>query len=139
MDSFFDDIEFNTNTYKNWEDIPVSTLNFQSQTSQLCYIALNKTEATKRMNEISLPKDTIAYEYKENIKLKKNEVILCVEIDTSNMFDTTNLAELKHHNISNSPLIRTVKPISNLGYSNYIVIYIIKDNRAVKNIFKTQQ
>lgn len=128
-------------TYKTWEDIPVSFLWFNSNTSQICFIAIDKNVALKRINEISLPANTIAYEYRENIKLKENEVILQVELDTSNMLDTTNIAEFKSKNnvdITNIPLIRMVKPVIHLGYTNYIIVYQIKDNRAVKNIQKIQ-
>ncbi len=122
--------------YKTWEEIPVSTLWFNSNTSQICFVAVKKNEAVDRINEKSLPIDTIAYEYRENIKLKNDEVILQVEIDTSNMFDTTNIIELNNNNKNNAPLIRAVKPIIRLGYTSYMVIYQIKDNRAVKNIQK---
>lgn len=122
--------------YKTWEEIPVSSLLFNSNTSQICYIAISKKEAISRINEMSLPKNTIAYEYKENIKLKDDEVIIAVEIDTTNMYDTTNLSELNNNNSENTPLIRTVKPINHLGYTNYIVVYRIIDNRAVKSLYK---
>lgn len=126
-------------TYKTWEDIPVSSLWFNSNTSQICFVAIDKNAALKRINEISLPTNTIAYEYRENIKLKENEVILQVELDTSNMLDTTNMVEFQSRNnvdINNIPLIRMVKPVAHLGYTNYIIVYQIKDNRAVKNIQK---
>lgn len=122
--------------YKTWEEIPVSTLWFNSNTSQICYVAIDKNIAISRINEISLPANTKAYEYRENIQLKSNEVILQVELDTTNIFDTTNLVELKNGNTNNAPLVRTVQPIIRVGYTNYIVVYIIKNNRVVKNIQK---
>lgn len=122
--------------YKSWEEIPVSSLWFNSNTSQICYVAIDKNEVVGRINEKSLPINTKAYEYKENINLKPNEVLLQVELDTSNLYDTTNLAELKIGNTNNAPLIRTVQPITKSGYTNYIIVYLIKDNRAVKNIQK---
>lgn len=124
--------------YKTWEEIPVSTLWFNSNTSQVCFVAIDKSIAVNRINEISLPTNTKAYEYRENIQLKNNEVLLQVELDTTNMFDTTNLSELKNGNTNNVPLIRTVQPVTHLGYTNYIIVYLIKDNRAVKNIQKVQ-
>ena len=124
--------------YKTWEEIPVSTLWFNSNTSQVCFVAIDRSVAVNRINEISLPTNTKAYEYKENIKLKENEVLLQVELDTTNMFDTTNLSELKDGNTNNASLIRIVQPITHLGYTNYIIVYIIKNNRAVKNIQKVQ-
>lgn len=124
--------------YKTWEEIPVSTLWFNSNTSQICFVAIDKNIAISRINEISLPVNTKAYEHRENIQLKNNEVILQVELDTTNMFDTTNLVELKNGNTNNAPLIRTVQPITRLGYTNYIIVYLIKNNRAVKNIQKIQ-
>ena len=141
------DANFTSNTlddtmsieYKTWEEIPVSSLWFNSNTSQICYVAIDKNEVVRRINEKSLPINIKAYEYKENIHLHSNEVLLQVELDTSNIFDTTNLAEIKIPNNNNAPLIRMVQPITKLGYTNYIIVYLIKDNRAVKNIQKITQ
>lgn len=120
--------------YNKLEDIPVSSLNFKSEHSMICYATISKDIIVERMNELSIPKDTIAYEYVENIKLKKNEVIIQILIDTSDVFDTTNSVELQKGNLNNSPLIRTVKPITKLGITSYIILYKIVNNKAVKDI-----
>lgn len=136
ISTLFDTIEL----YQTWEEIPMSTLWFKSNSSQLCFIAIDKEYAVSRLNERSLPPNICAYEYKDNIKLKPNEVILQVELDTSNMLDTTNLLELKQYTTAKPrpdySLIRTVQPVTHLGCTNYIIVYKIRDNRAVKNIQK---
>lgn len=136
ISTLFDTIEL----YKTWEEIPMSTLWFKSNSSQLCFIAIDKEYAVSRLNECSLPANICAYEYKDNIRLKPNEVILQVELDTSNMLDTTNLLELKQYTTAKPrpaySLIRTVQPVTHLGCTNYIIVYQIRDNRAVKNIQK---
>ena len=133
--------------YKTWEEVPVSTLWFNSNTTQICFVAVNRSEVLQRINEKSLPPNTIAYEYEENIPSKilkdKDRVILQVEIDTTNMLDTTNINEFNQYRANNqkteAPLVRTIKPINHLGYTTYIVVYQIKDNRAVKNLQKIHE
>ena len=133
--------------YKTWEGVPVSTLWFNSNTTQICFVAVARSEVLQRINEKSLPPNTIAYEYEENIPSKilkdKDRVILQVEIDTTNMLDTTNINEFNEYRANNqkteASLIRTIKPINHLGYTTYIVVYQIKDNRAVKNIQKIHE
>lgn len=139
-DHLFDDFEQQPEGYKTWEEIPAvpaSASHFNTNTSQTCFVALNKNEAIERINEQSLPVGTKAYEYKENIHLKENEVILKVELDTSNMFDATKLSEHTHDgNSDDTSLIRAIQSVTYLGYTNYVVVYIIQDNRSVKNLQK---
>lgn len=140
-ESPFDDTIDPCEEYKPWEGITLSTLQFGSKTSQICYVVINKNKITNN-DGISLPKGTIAYEYKENLDPKDNEVILEVELDTINMFDTTNLYDeaalekLKCGNIKdNVSLIRMVEQVTkNGGRARYKIAYMINDNGAVKNI-----
>ena len=84
-------IDFDTlfkETY--WEDINLSKLNFNNKTEQIVFIALSKEEAEKAYTTHVFPNNLSAYEYMENTTLKKNQVIMALYIDTSDMFDLTN-------------------------------------------------
>lgn len=131
--------------YKSWEEIPVSTLQFNNKTAQIVYVALSREEALKAMNTQSLPVKTMAYEYRENISLKDNQVIIKVAIDTKDMLDVTNIEELryimksdldvylKENNVS---LIRKIENRNIKLMTVGVIVYIIMDNRAVKAIHK---
>lgn len=131
-------------SYQTWEEIPVATLSFNSETSQTCYITMSKDKAVEACNVKAIPKNTIAYEYKENItKLKKDEVILAIDLDTTNMLDLTNRAEyIRYLNDKinkgrydiDVPLIRRIELDRSLNHT--YVCYIIKDNRCVRDIQK---
>lgn len=64
------------------EDIEISTLNFNNKTEQIVFIALSKEEAEKAYTTHVFPNNLIAYEYIENITLKKNQVIMALSINT---------------------------------------------------------
>lgn len=140
-ESPFDDIIYPCEEYETWEGIPVSTLQFRSNTFQICYVAIDKNKITNRNGILLLPKGTQAYEYRGNLNRKKGETILQVTLDTTNMVDTTNLtnttelAKLNHINNDDSvSLIRMVEPVTILGITKYKIVYKIKDNGAVKDI-----
>lgn len=131
--------------YKSWEEIPVSTLQFNGKTAQIVYVALSREEALKAINTQSLPVKTLAYEYRENINLKDNQVIIGVAIDTKNMLDATNIKELSHIMKSdldvyikenNVSLIRKIENRTIKLLTVGVIVYLIIDNRAVKAIYK---
>ena len=137
--------------YNTWEEIPVSSLHFNSKTTQICYISINKQEAIDAINNQAIPMNTKAYEYIENIKPKQDEVILAVEIDTTNMLDLTNNKEFDgiiKNNIycykdivyyahkNNKALIRMVRSNERQIYNQYNIILIILNNSVVHKVCK---
>jgi hypothetical protein len=138
-----DDTIFLFKGYDNWEEVPVSQLNFTDNTEQVCYIKLSQKEALKAINSCAIPEDTKAYEHKDNIKKNNSNEILAVTIDTKDMLDLTNYSEylayirakLNNENIANRySLIRRIKP---LDETNIMIIeYIICNNRCVRNVQK---
>lgn len=144
--SDFDDTIFPT--YKTWEEIPVSTLNFANNTQQICYISIPKNQAVNIIKNQAVPVNTKAYEYRENIKKDTNKVILAVEIDTSKgMLDLTNKNEYKTYLISklnntefslgsNISLLRRINIESNLNH--FYIEYIILNNSCIGKIYKIQ-
>lgn len=129
--------------YTKWEDIPVSTLQFKSQTSQLCYVSLNKDAAIEAYNSKSLPCKIKAYEYVDNVPRINGNVILAVELDTTQMIDLTNKndyitylkSKLNNEKIeSYTPLMRDVE--INKTTHQFTIVYMIIDNRCIKNIEK---
>lgn len=129
--------------YKTWEEIPVSTLNFGNTTTQICYISLVKEKAIEAYNTKAIPANTVAYEYVENIKIKEDEVILAIEINTEGMLDLTNkndymqYMKCKTTDEKLNPEIALIrKVVMDNAANQFIVIYNIKDNRCVKNILK---
>lgn len=137
---FTDDTIFAT--YNNWEEIPVSNLTFNSKSSQICYIALSNQEATKAIKTQAIPINTKAYEYKDEIKLKTDEVILAVEIDTTNLLDLTHKSDymyfmqciLNNTKIDNVALIRKTEISNDINHIR--IVYIIKNNSSVKHVIK---
>ena len=129
--------------YTKWENIPVSTLQFKSQTSQLCYVSLNKDAAIEAYNSKSLPCKIKAYEYVDNVPRINGNVILAVELDTTQMLDLTNkndyITYLKSK-INNEKIEQKVSLIRDIEIDmsthQYKIVYIILDNRCVKNIEK---
>ena len=127
-------------------DSIASTLHFNGKTKQLVYIALSKEDALKAINSQSVPQNTKAYEYKENITLKTGEVILGVLIDIADMLDITNLSEYKRLNKmadlntflkESETSIMKIIVIHNIGINLVgIVEYTILNNKAVRHVFK---
>ena len=72
-----DDIMFPT--YNTWEEIPMSKIEFNSRTSQICYIKLPQREAVEAIKTQAIPVNTKAYEYPDEIDLKQNEEVLAIE------------------------------------------------------------
>lgn len=122
----------------------------ESKTTQICYISINKQEAIDAINNQAIPMNTKAYEYIENIKPKQDEVILAVEIDTTNMLDLTNNKEFNgiiKNNISsykdivyyahknNKVLIRMVRSNERQIYNQYNIILIILNNSVVHKVY----
>lgn len=129
--------------YESWEDIPVSTLNFTNSNTQVCYIALRKDDAVGVYNTKAVPPKAVAYEHMENVKLKAGEVILTIEVDTTNMLDLTNKSDyIQYLNCRLNdgkldPKISLIrKVLLDKELNHFQVAYIIKDNRCVKNISK---
>ena len=129
--------------YTKWENIPVSTLQFKSQTSQLCYVSLNKDAAIEAYNSKSLPCKIKAYEYVDNVPRINGNVILAVELDTTQMIDLTNKndyitylkSKLNNEKIEQKvSLIRDIE--IDMSTHQYKIVYIILDNRCVRNIEK---
>lgn len=123
----------------------------ESKTTQICYISINKQEVIDAINNQAIPINTKAYEYIENIKPKQDEVILAVEIDTTNMLDLTNNKEFDgiiKNNISsykdivsyahknNKALIRMVRSNERQIYNQYNIILIILNNSVVHKVCK---
>ena len=128
----------------NWEDIPVSTLNFSDKTEQIVFVALSKDEAEKAYKTHIFPSNLVAYEYKENIALRENQVIMALSIDTSDIFDMTNksnyesaiIARLTHNKISEKTpkIIRDIE----INHQNhqFMIIYKIIDFSVIKQKLK---
>lgn len=135
-----DDIMFPT--YNTWEEIPMSKIEFNSRTSQICYIKLPQREAVEAIKTQAIPVNTKAYEYPDEIDLKQNEEVLAIEIDTTNMLDLTHkpdyLYYMKHKldNIKIDDIILIRKAEMN-QYTNQIkIVYIIRNNASVKRVYK---
>ena len=129
--------------YKTWEEIPVSTLNFGNSKSQICYIALTKDMAIEAYNNKAVSQNTIAYEYVENMQLKDNMVILAVEVDTTDMLDLTNKNDYMQYmncKLNNEKLDSKIalvrKVVIDKDTNQFQIVYLIRDNRCVKNIEK---
>ena len=129
--------------YKTWEEIPVSTLNFGNSKSQICYIALTKDMAIEAYNNKAVSQNTIAYEYVENMQLKDNMVILAVEVDTTDMLDLTNKNDYMQYmncKLNNEKLDSKIalvrKVVIDKNTNQFQIVYLIRDNRCVKNIEK---
>lgn len=125
-------------TYNTWEEIPVSKIEFNSRISQICYIKLSKREAVEVIKTQAIPVNTKAYEYPDEIDLKQNEVVLAIKIDTINMLDLTHKPDylyymrckLNNIKIDNITLIRKVE------MNQIKIVYIIKNNASVKQVYK---
>lgn len=129
--------------YKTWEEIPVSTLDFGNSKSQICYIALTKDMAIEAYNNKAVSQNTIAYEYVENMQLKENMVILAVEVDTTDMLDLTNKNDYMQYmncKLNNEKLDSKIalvrKVVIDKDTNQFQIVYLIRDNRCVKNIAK---
>ena len=57
--------------YKNWEEVPMSTLNFYSKTSQVCFVSLPKDKALEIITSKAIPVNTIAYEYSDFCRFQR--------------------------------------------------------------------
>lgn len=132
-------------TYNTWEEIPVSTLKFYSNTSQICYIALPKEKAQKAVIEKAIPINTRAYEYIDEVPIKQNEVVLGIVLDTTNMLDLTHKPEYKQYLLQkmegqsiqgNVPLIR--KAIMDNEFNHIKIVYNIRNNECVRKVEKIQ-
>lgn len=132
-------------------DTDMESFKEESKTTQICYIPINKQEAIDAVNKQAIPMNTKAYEYIENIKPKQDEVILAVEIDTTNMLDLTNNKEFSciiKNNISsykdivsyahknNKALIRMIRSNEKQIYNQYNIILIILNNSVVHKVYK---
>lgn len=133
-------------TETKWEDIPVSTLNFSGKTEQIVFIALSKDEAEKAYKTHIFPSNLVAYEYKENIALKENQIIMAISIDTSDIFDMTNksdyesviISRLTHSKISehHPKIIRDIE--INQKTHQFAVVYRVIDFSVIKQKIKIQ-
>lgn len=127
-----------------WEKIPVSSLHFNNKTEQILFIALSKEEAEKAYTTHIFPNNLKAYEYQENIQLKKNQVIMAISVDTSDMFDMTNksdyestlISKITHTKLSESKpkIIRDIE--INQTTHQFMIIYKIIDFSVIKQKLK---
>ena len=146
-DEISDDILFTK--YSKWEEIPVSTLKFETPTKQICYISLPKEDAVNAIKLQAIQKEIIAYEYIDEVPIKQNEVKLAITIDTENMLDLTHKSEYIKYlkstlnksddSYKNNPLIRKVITSNNTGLLYQKIVYSIKDNSVVKHIDKIEE
>lgn len=128
------------------EDIEISTLNFNNKTEQIVFIALSKEEAEKAYTTHVFPNNLRAYEYIENITLKKNQVILALYIDTSDMFDLTDKNDYENalgskitHKIISERKPKIIRDIEiNTSTHQFMVIFKIIDFSVIKQKFKVQ-
>ena len=134
--------------YSTLEEVPsmsLSQLKFTSETIQVFYISLDKQKALECINTQSIPVNSTFYEYIENISVKDGEVILAVEVDTSNILDLTNVYHfnaikncnvneyMKEHNIN---ILRLVKEVNSLIYKQYVIVLRVFNNSPVRRIYK---
>ncbi len=52
--------------YKNWEEVPMSTLNFNSKTSQVCFVSLPKDKALEIITSKAIPVNTSTKNFHTN-------------------------------------------------------------------------
>ena len=128
------------------EDIEISTLNFNNKTEQIVFIALSKEEAEKAYTTHVFPNNLIAYEYMENITLNKNQVIMALSIDTSDVFGLTNKNDYENalvskitHKIVSERKPKIIRDIEiNTSTHQFMVIFKIIDFSVIKQKFKVQ-
>ena len=128
------------------EDIEISTLNFNNKTEQIVFIALSKEEAEKAYTTHVFPNNLIAYEYIENITLKKNQVIMALSINTSDMFDLPNKNDYENsliskitHKIVSERKPKIIRDIEiNTSTHQFMVVFEIIDLSVIKQKFKVQ-
>ena len=78
--------------YKNWEEVPMSTLNFNSKTSQVCFVSLPKDKALEIITSKAIPVNTIAYEYSD--EMNQNILKLADAVTNLDVEETARLADL---------------------------------------------
>lgn len=101
----------------------MSTLNFNSKTSQVCFVSLPKDKALEIITSKAIPVNTIAYEYSDEVPKKNGDVIVAVEIDTTNMLDLTHKPDyIKYMQSKLDKNIKLDKSISIIRYSCYFYI-----------------
>lgn len=132
--------------YRNWEEVPMSTLNFNSKTSQVCFVSLPKDKALEIITSKAIPVNTIAYEYSDEVPKKNGDVIVAVEIDTTHMLDLTHKPDYIKYmqskldkNIKLDKSISIIRKISmDESINQFRVIYIIRNNSKVKDVQKAK-
>lgn len=140
------DTIFPDTSYKSWEEIPVSKLTFNSNTSQICFIALDKDAAIDAINLQAIPKNTVAYEYMDEVPKRDGKVILAVEIDTANMLDMTHRPDyikyMRGRIDKNKGLIKDVSIIRrvtiDMDINQYKIVYIVLNNSSIKKVDKVR-
>lgn len=125
----------------SFEEIPVSSPN--SNTSQICYIALSKDKAIKALKEQAIPTKTIAYEYMDEVVTKTGEVKLAIEIEISYMLDLTHKPDYEEYiksKINGTPINNNIslirKVVMNTETNQFKVVYIILNNSCIKRVHK---
>ena len=129
-----------------WEDIKISTLNFNNKTEQIVFIALSKEQAEKAYTTHVFPNNLRAYEYMENITLNKNQVIMALYINTSDIFDLTDKNDYENalvskitHKIVSERKPKIIRDIEiNTSTHQFMVIFKIIDFSVIKQKFKVQ-
>lgn len=127
--------------YDSWEEIPVSNLTFNSNTSQICYISIQKDKAITALKEQAIPIKMIAYEYIDEVTTKADEVKLAIEIETKHMLDLTHKPDYKEYiknKINETPLRVSLmrKVILSNDINQFKIVYIILNNSCIKGIYK---
>lgn len=129
--------------YDSWEEIPVSNLTFNSNTSQICYISIQKDKAITALKEQAIPVKMIAYEYIDEITTKADEVKLAIEIETKHMLDLTHKPDYEEYiknKINKTPINSSIslirKVIMNNDTNQFKVVYIILNNLCIKGVKK---
>ena len=142
-ESLYDTLDI---TYKTWEEIPVSQLTYNLTTSQICYIALPKDKALQAINEQAIPINSVLYEYIENVVINNDDIVIAVEIDTTNKLDLTSKRDFntirkvkdldKYMRDLHIPLIKTIEQSNSIIYKFYYTKYKVLNNSIVKKVLK---
>lgn len=121
----------------------MSDIYFTGKNSLICYIAINRFKASEAISSQSIPVRSMAYEYPDLVPLGSDDVVLAIEIDLSNMLDTTYTPDYNKYMVGilnktvfskEVPVIRKV--MMKARTQQFKIAYIILDNSCIIKVHR---